>query len=50
MARKKTTPEEEMNQNPATEVDPMQEAGSLETIQQPNGPASCMGSTSVAGF
>lgn len=37
MARKKTTPEEEMNQNPATEVDPMQEAGSLETIQQPNG-------------
>lgn len=37
MARKKTTPEEEMNQNPATEVVPMQEAGSLETIQQPNG-------------
>ena len=37
MARKKTTPEEEMNQSPATEVVPMQEAGSLETIQQPNG-------------
>lgn len=37
MARKKTTPEEEMNQNPATEVDPMQEAGSLETAQPPSG-------------
>ena len=37
MARKRTTPEEEMNQNPATEVAPMQEAGSLETIQPSSG-------------